>query len=81
MLGEDLVSVADKIVMRTFLSYDFPQLLQRPVCARMCAHVHVGLTNSSLAMRSSPHRGFSFAIRRMNCRSSTGMDARPGRDL
>src|SRR6184192_3462244 len=33
------------------------------------------LTNTSLAMRSSPHRVFSIAIRRMNCRSSTGMEA------
>jgi len=39
------------------------------------------LTNSSLAMRYSPHRGFSVAIRRMSCRSSSGMEGRPGRDL
>ena len=38
-------------------------------------------TKSSLAMRSSPHKGFSVAIRRMSCRSSSGMGGRPGRDL
>ena len=38
-------------------------------------------TKSSLAMRSSPHKGFSFAIRRMSRRSSSGMGGRPGRDL
>jgi hypothetical protein len=38
-------------------------------------------TNSSLAMRSSPHNGFSLAIRRMSCRSSSGIGGRPGRDL
>src|SRR4029450_9214849 len=38
-------------------------------------------TNSSLAIRSSPHNGFSLAIRRMSRRSSNGMGGRPGRDL
>ena len=38
-------------------------------------------TKSSLAMRSSPPKGFSVAIRRISCRSSSGMGGRPGRDL
>lgn len=38
-------------------------------------------TNSSLAMRSSPHKGLSVAIRRINWRSSSGIDGRPDRDL
>ena len=44
MLGEDLVSVMDKIPMPGFLPDDRPQLLQRPVCARVCGHVHVSQT-------------------------------------
>ena len=35
MLGEDPVSVMDKVAMRSFLPDDFPQLLQRPVRARV----------------------------------------------
>ena len=41
MLGEDLISVMDQIPMSALLSDDRPQLLQRPVCARVCGHVHV----------------------------------------
>jgi hypothetical protein len=44
MLGEDLVSVMDKILMPAFLGHDRPQLLQRPICARVCGHVHVSQT-------------------------------------
>jgi hypothetical protein len=36
--------------------------------------------SSSLAMRSSPHEGFSFAIRRSSARSQRG-GGRPGRDF
>ena len=34
-------------------------------------------TSSSLAMRSSPHSGFSCAILRINARNSTGFGGRP----
>jgi hypothetical protein len=37
--------------------------------------------SNSLAMRSSPHAGFSFAIRRISARSSRGIGGRPGRDF
>jgi hypothetical protein len=36
-------------------------------------------TNSSLAIRSSPHAGFSPAILRISVRNSTGILGRPGR--
>jgi len=35
------------------------------------------LTNSSLAIRSSPHSGFSAAILRIRMRSSSGIGGRP----
>ena len=35
------------------------------------------LTNSSLAIRSSPHHGFSAAILRIRLRSSAGIAGRP----
>jgi hypothetical protein len=38
-------------------------------------------SRSSLAMRSSPHEGFSRAIRRISVRSSTGRGGRPRRDV
>ena len=41
MLGEGLVSVMDKILMRAFRADDRPQLLQRPVCTRVCGHVYM----------------------------------------
>ena len=44
MLGENLVSVMDKILMRAFRADDRPQLLQRPVCTRVCGHIHVRQT-------------------------------------
>jgi hypothetical protein len=44
VLGEDLVPVMDKILMPAFLPDDRPQLLQRPVCARVCGRVHVSQT-------------------------------------
>ena len=34
-------------------------------------------TNNSFAIRSSPQSGFSVAIRRMSCRSSSGIGGRP----
>src|SRR5712692_8545043 len=42
MLGEDLVPVMDKVLMPAFLSDDRPQLLQRPVRARVRCHIDVG---------------------------------------
>jgi hypothetical protein len=36
--------------------------------------------SSSLAMRSSPHDGFSFPIRRMSLCNSSGIGGRPGWD-
>src|ERR1700720_4583743 len=42
MLSKDLVSVMDKILMAALLPDDCPQLLQRPVCARVCGHINVG---------------------------------------
>jgi hypothetical protein len=41
----------------------------------------LNLSNSSLAMRSSPQAGFSRAIRRMSDWSSLGIGGRPGRDF
>src|ERR1017187_4275709 len=41
MLGKDLVSVMDKVLMRAFLTDDCPQLLQRPVRARVRRHVYM----------------------------------------
>jgi hypothetical protein len=32
-------------------------------------------------MRSSPHNGFSFAIRRISACNSAGIGGRPGRDF
>jgi hypothetical protein len=37
------------------------------------------LSSNSLAIRSSPHDRFSVAMRRINCRSSSGIGRRPGR--
>src|SRR6266851_1760442 len=42
MPSEDLVSVVDEVLMPAFLPDDRPQLLQRPVCARVCGHINVG---------------------------------------
>jgi DNA-binding phage protein len=39
MLGEDLISVVDKVLMRTVLADDRPQLLQRPVRGRVRRYV------------------------------------------
>jgi hypothetical protein len=39
------------------------------------------LSNNSLAIRSSPHSGFSLAILRISARSACGMGGRPGRDF
>jgi hypothetical protein len=39
------------------------------------------LSINSLAIRSSPHRGFSLAILRINARSSAGIGGRPDCDL
>jgi hypothetical protein len=39
------------------------------------------LSSSSLAIRSSPQRGFSLDIRRISARSSAGIGRRPRRDL
>ena len=39
------------------------------------------LSNSSLAMRSSPQDGLSRAIARMSARNSAGIRGRPGRDF
>ena len=44
MRGEDLVSVMDKILMSALLPDYKPQLLQRPVSARVCGHVDVRQT-------------------------------------
>jgi hypothetical protein len=41
----------------------------------------LSLSNSSLAMRSSPHVGFLKAISRMSAPSSGGIGGRPGRDF
>src|SRR5438552_542268 len=41
MLGEDLVSVMDKVLMRAFLTDDCPQLLQRPVRAWVRRHIYM----------------------------------------
>jgi hypothetical protein len=41
MLGEDLVSVVDKIMLPSSIPDNFPQLLQRPVRARMRGHIDV----------------------------------------
>jgi hypothetical protein len=38
-------------------------------------------TNNSLAIRSSPHTGFSQAILRIDTRNSTGILGRPARDF
>ncbi len=38
-------------------------------------------SSNSLAILSSPHRGFSVAMRRINWRSSSGIGGRPGLDL
>jgi len=37
--------------------------------------------SNSLAMRSSPHEGFSFAIRRISVCNSEGIGGRPGPDF
>jgi hypothetical protein len=42
MLGEDLVSVMDKILMRAFLPDDRSQLLQRPIRAGVRGHIDMG---------------------------------------
>ena len=42
MLGEDLVSVMDKVLMPAFVPDGRPQLLQRPVRARARCHIDVG---------------------------------------
>jgi hypothetical protein len=44
VLGEYFVSVMDKVLMPAFLPDDRPQLLQRPVCTRVCCHIHVRQT-------------------------------------
>src|SRR5450631_3892742 len=49
------------------------QVQRRPDC--FCAEA--GLTNSSLAIRSSTHNGFSVAILRIRLRSSGGIGGRP----
>ncbi len=38
-------------------------------------------SNSSFAIRSSPHSGFSSAILRISVRSYSGIGGRPGRDF
>jgi hypothetical protein len=38
-------------------------------------------SNSLAILSSSPHSGFSVAMRRINWRSSSGIDGRPGLDL
>ena len=42
MLGEDLVPVMDKILMCAFVPNDRPQLLQRPIRARVRCHTDMG---------------------------------------
>jgi hypothetical protein len=41
----------------------------------------LNLSNSSLAIHSSPDSGFALAILRISARSSCGMGGRPGRDF
>jgi hypothetical protein len=48
MLGEDLVSVMEKVLMRVFLPDNRPQLLQRPVCARVRCHVYMRQSTGSV---------------------------------
>ena len=42
VLGEDLVSIVDRVAMASSPSNQFPQLLQSPVGARVRCHIDMG---------------------------------------
>src|ERR1039457_3829968 len=48
MLGEDLVSVMDKVPMAAFLPDDRAQLLQRPLLARVRCHIDVSQSTRAM---------------------------------